>query len=1023
MNICQFDFRADYARRAFQRMLELNLSPDVFTMTALIDVVGRQEDLTQALELFHWMETQPSILPNIVTFVTLTRLAGICRDRELGLKTVFMLLESASKLQLHSQHSDLHLIAASIVTDVSLYNGALAALVRLSEDYAPAVDVLRMMAQLSIPLNELTIQILAKLVIRISGESIATSHQLSSPLADLISPTIAAQIIEAIELRMASASSGVQRPKPVYGGVLGSDASASLRQAVLQHDVTKLLDRIDPALGGDSRFLSENDFATLVHQARKRKWSDQIRFIVESLQVLCKEGWLSRGIPPQPQLGPTSIMYSACLSAYFSVGLMEEAIEVYKSLKAESNATLANEDFIYSTIKGFVQCGGIEWAVDYYFIAKKLGDETRQRRLTLGLLRGLGKHLEFGLKVLRKVANDSIALDGSEHLLECFITFLTSIAVIGSSDHFEQLLSNLHEANVYNSSGDSLYQMLSKLLIKEDPRVWYVCLLAVVKTGDRRLSHSKLRRWCSLNRFLPPRLYIPLATIVDEAFLSCLNSSSIANEASSRTTLPFRSFALVGCQRVIDSRLPLLRQLTQFQLPDSSDSLTIDLPLLFSEHHHQVNSSEISDYILEWLIQNRDVASAYTLILYRIHSLLLAVKNKAIRDSLEALLGHSLNTLSNDQKIDFFYGTIKCASDSQSLCATLNIPIKTLSKAFRIWISKLLPLQEIDRIKVIEILPGSSVSLEILKEVTKALSLDKLHEGKTCIAGWCYNMLLTRNEKLSRIIQFAMLTSTAHLLSDDNTYKAIAEYVAIDVTEFYVCGLFIKSLAENLHPSTALAMAKQLLLAGQLDLCCKLLIQFNVDTASEPSLHQLIHSTSEILLSNQCPLDDEGGNYLELGGDVEIVWIDSGDSLESLIDDILASDAVGVDVEWRPYLPSRPPTKCALMQLAFDKRVCLLDLLSLEKDHDEYLYVTYTQFIQAFTKSSVVKVGFGFRNDWRRLQESYPDTFTGKFEHLVNAVDLMHRGYNSLSNLAKEVLGLPLRKTMQVRCLYINLFI
>ena len=984
-------------------MLELHLSPDVFTMTALIDVVGRQEDLGRALHLFHWMRERPSILPNIVTFVTLTRLAGICYDRAQGQSSVFELLDCADELKLQSQQSELHVIAASIATDVSLYNGALAALVRLVDDYDPALQVLRRMHQREVLPNELTIRILAKLILRVSGEGVMA---VPSPLAECIGSTTSNEVLEAIHHRLSSKQSGLQQPRPVYGGVLGSETSPSLRQAVLQHDVVKLLDRIDPALGGDPRFLSENDFATLVHQARKRKWADQVGFVLESLLTLSREGWSPRGISPQPQLCPTSIMYSACMNAYFNMGLIEDATELYKRLKGESNAALTADDFVYTIIKGFVQNGQIEWAVDCYFSNERIPDMVRRRRLVLGLLRGLGKRIDFGLEVLHSVTQDPEDSLDSSHILECAYALLTSIAVVGDVEDVETFLLNLR--------GLSNNPVLSNIMMKEDPIVIYACLLAAVNNGDHTRALLIFRRWSRQDVFLPSRLYIPLVSIIEESFLACPTANDVANAAASRRTLPFRSFAFVGCQRVIESRLSLIQHLLVIEVADSSAFLDNDSsPLYFEMLDRAISSSGHDEYILKWLFKNLSYGSSYLLILYRIHSLQMAVKNRALRENFENVIKDSIHILAVDECEKLAYGIIRCVSSTISLSSTMSISMKSLAKAFRILLDQILHTAQIDTSAVIEILRESSASLEIFKEIAKALSLEKSYQGRMYIAEWCLNELTMKNERLSRIIQFALNTSTACLLRGEAATKAIAKYAALENTDFYACGLFIKGLKEDLWSSEALAMSKAFLEAGDTDLCCKLLIQFNVDTAREPELRRLISATSEILTQDKTSDRDDNKSYLEFDSGIDIVWVDSIDTLEEAVA-ILNSDIAGMDVEWRPYPPNRLPTKCALLQIAINFKVFLFDLLILENNEDEYLHRLYREFIQSFMQSDVIKVGFGLKNDWARLRESYPNSYFLQLDHLSNAVDLFTQGYKSLSAMAERVLGLPLRKTMQV---------
>ena len=98
-----------------------------------------------------------------------------------------------------------------------------------------------------------------------------------------------------------SAGGGGEEEKPNYTGCLGKDAPSSMRESVVAHDMDKLLQRLTPL---DSSQLHESDFVTLLHQCRKRKWSDQIATVIRGMRVVSTEGVVlpgqagKRPIPP-----------------------------------------------------------------------------------------------------------------------------------------------------------------------------------------------------------------------------------------------------------------------------------------------------------------------------------------------------------------------------------------------------------------------------------------------------------------------------------------------------------------------------------------------------------------------------------------------------------------------------------------------------------------------------------------------------------------------------------------------------
>ena len=96
--------RPEYAMRAYEYMRQHSYEPDVFTLTALIDVVGRHDSFQTSLDLFISMMDTPTCLPNIVTFVTMLRLARMQfgQQTQLGIQAVLIVLDCAEELYIRS---------------------------------------------------------------------------------------------------------------------------------------------------------------------------------------------------------------------------------------------------------------------------------------------------------------------------------------------------------------------------------------------------------------------------------------------------------------------------------------------------------------------------------------------------------------------------------------------------------------------------------------------------------------------------------------------------------------------------------------------------------------------------------------------------------------------------------------------------------------------------------------------------------------------------------------------------------
>ena len=196
---------------------------------------------------------------------------------------------------------DYYALAGSICTDISVYNAALAACVALCTDTVTVLVVLTQCCRRGVILTDLSYQILAKLCIKLGVASTVPILLQGCP-PSLVQEELLLHAIHSREYstipsdKSTTISAGAgRRPGVVYEGCLGVGAGEEMRASVVQHDAMRLLDRLDPALGATSMSIgtgagelegssgggvalgvSEQDWATLVHQCRKRKWSQQV---------------------------------------------------------------------------------------------------------------------------------------------------------------------------------------------------------------------------------------------------------------------------------------------------------------------------------------------------------------------------------------------------------------------------------------------------------------------------------------------------------------------------------------------------------------------------------------------------------------------------------------------------------------------------------------------------------------------------------------------------------------------------
>jgi pentatricopeptide repeat protein len=276
---------AEDAVRAYEEISRNGFEPDVFTLTALVDVVGRCDDcsggLIKALKIYDEMLSSGKTKPNVVTYVTLLRLLGQYAlvpgnssfSAEQIAEEVLKLLSDANMFQKDPENQ-----TVTTQVDHSIYNAALAVCVRITDIRTLAV-ILTDMREKKIGLNQPTLRILAKFLYasQKNGKDSEKAISVIMKCSDMSEGQLreVQMLLSARESdHRATAPSGFtnralddSRPsRPVYVPCLGPGADESLRQSVITHDLDKLLERLTSPSYGVS--LSEGDFATLIHQCR-----------------------------------------------------------------------------------------------------------------------------------------------------------------------------------------------------------------------------------------------------------------------------------------------------------------------------------------------------------------------------------------------------------------------------------------------------------------------------------------------------------------------------------------------------------------------------------------------------------------------------------------------------------------------------------------------------------------------------------------------------------------------------------
>ena len=520
------------------------------------------------------------------------------------------------------------------VVDITIYNAALSACVWLKYPLT-AQEILLEMSRRGSKLNPVSYKIISKLTSshnkiiyersdgHDSSDSTAPQVMENSMLRDFQSMGALTEI-EVLEIKKfyytksSNADGNTDEFKSrvsahnsgQYAGCLGPDATEELRQCVIQHDLRKLSERPEG--------FSESDFATLIHQCRKRKWQNQVdtvlQFMIQRVSPSEEPGTTFSPSPSTPSTSHpwlstessynlrrcivplTWTIFEACFDAYFCMDLADEAYALHSYLLLDegvSNAaktSLLLPESIWFIMKGFFRCGRADFAVSVY--DSTCSNPTRQ--LLMGMMHGLGKgpSIFVALKILRTLIASSCSLVDrklvSKRIVDCdsatelsqetppyslqtcrsfLVTLLESCAVLGNIEGMEHILGITQtyvrfEGAVADSShdkGDVMEEVLIDLMRSNDCDYIAVCLMGCAASGDPTSAHAMLTSWQSPPlSYLPPYLF--LHGLLAECFAQTVQSTSQISASSEMYSLPFKGFAKFGAVRHLERRRGFLRK-------------------------------------------------------------------------------------------------------------------------------------------------------------------------------------------------------------------------------------------------------------------------------------------------------------------------------------------------------------------------------------------------------------------------------------------------------------------------------
>ncbi|KAL3667032.1 hypothetical protein V7S43_007975 [Phytophthora oleae] len=936
------------AQRAFDLLKEHGHQPDVFTYTALIDVIARTGDLLAAIEKYEEMRLSTS-KPNVVTYTTLVRAVGL--SDEVGAEKCLVFVA-------HAREDE--------AFDEALFLEALETCAR-RKNRAVATSVLKEIAVHSPKLRMddrffHTVGQVARLLDYDGSEPVLDewieSGVLSKDERDRI-----------VKLQLEEEASSVDGSKTL--GCLGHQTSMSVRKAVVHHDISRLISRIQ-----SGSIVTVNDFETLIHQCRKRKWKEDVSVIVDAMCELATKGWQcasddeangGESVPPQPHLYPTSKTYVSIVDAYMCCGDEPLAWEIVKKIEDLPDITR-----VLPLYRKFVRGAYLLTNCDHIAELIDLAQEDNvvfTQRMGVEIARMFGyRHVE-GFNLL--VHEVPVGEPGVKAKRQGFL---------------EELVKSCAYKNNWVGAEETLQAML-KHGFQRSAVTEIALFMCCIQHDTSSEARAMLQHFQEASLMLPVPVY---DSLLREFYFKYTRRGNTFDEASRKVAMKTLYARRAIFEEVFKDRETLEAEgstslcseadhdSASFRYWCSRSSLSC-APLMFSQHAMQVLTTR----------RDKDSKNA---------------AEQSIRDALMITPDPCLFLLRSVVSLRF-----------------LDLTFRTLGKLAKqllVVVTDELPMEERHAEYCVSQLP--LLSVHIVKELDDIVYLHRSH--RTELLAFCHDALDT--DSVDKTLGFLMRRPE---LYDSET----ATYLGPKFAEMFVFGgvsnvlMFFKSDVVN-----SLEMRRQFVREvielenaateeeeqddEALSFGCtyKAIREFKLEHEAEfmPYMMQARAAMPKPVYADASAIPVDGTVYLKIPlAPDHIVVVDSDETL-SLATDLLMRDCVtrlGLDAEWRPDSRATVPSKCSILQVACDDYVFIFDFVEMALGDLEEL------FEHLFSSDRIAKIGFAIDGDIKRLRWSFPDVkcfdvfanvLDFSFETLVATTHLPDRSFIATKTNASEKL-------------------
>lgn len=744
--------------------------------------------------------------------------------------------------------------------------------------------------------------------------------------------------------------------------------------------------------------LTRDDFETLIHQCRKRKWKDEVRKIVNVMRKLSETGWTSSVsgeivLQPQEHLRPTIKTYVSIVDAYLCSE--DEAMAWEAFLEVDQYAELKRDYQLYRKyIRGCYL-------------------QTMCNHIPEMLQHARDEHMSFTPRMCTELARmyGFSPLEGVDLLLNQ----LPSSSLTTSKEKVQLFLEELVKSCALKRNTDG-----AKETIK-----------AMLANGFHRSAATETSMFicCLHHDRIPEALEMLQSLQQEDLMVNVPVYDSLLREMFIKYTRRGQTFdesSFAVAMRTLYSRRSLFDQVFKERNELETWAKSSDLS------DSTVGTDSIAMMMKYWC--DREALSCAPL-MYAQHfvEVITTIRDRESKLAAEATIRTAL--VRTDDPVLF------------NLCAV--VALRSMGLTFRgqgklaKQMLALLPteLEVARKHQEYCVSQFHCLTMHIVKELDDFAGIHVSHREE--MLSFCLDAL--ENDNVDKVIGYVVNKPELYTLETVETLvpklaelfvlqgeTTVLQFFKPEVDESLIMKrIFIRevieveSLGEEEQPqgfSCTLKAITELKLEHEQEFMSFLLRAPPTTIEMHPELMESMAQDNSIEYL-QIPMPED-----------HIVVVDNDESV-ALAYEILTSehvDAIGIDAEWRPDAGSGyVQSKCSVLQLACQDYAFVFDLMELSMSDLEEL------FHHVFASRSITKLGFGLDGDIKRLRWSFPDVHC--FDDFTNVLDFsiddkqrqdhsivdhvptkaaadklkLRRRQKGLSAYAQEVLGLPLNKQQQ----------